>query len=274
MHINIINYEMALGMDGILSKYAREMERALSDLGHEVSVTGNPVEADIHHHINYASYVPFGKDTTMITHITGDMGTEKDKVKKIKDSLKTSVGICFSQAMKDKLVKAGCPEEKLKVVLPARDDLEVRPRIIACVYNIYPDGRKCEKSFIDLVKTLDKSKFVFNIMGKGWEPVLEKCKGLQVSYIPEFRADLYQDILNTADYLLYTGQEDALAQSIIDAKYCLLKVIAPPQDDLEVIEYTNQKELNSIFADMIYSPVKDWNWESYAKSHLKIWKKL
>ena len=278
LKINIVNYEQGLGINAILTKYAKNMERALVDLGHEVEVTDKPVKADIHHHINYASYIPSsGKDTTMITHITGDMQTEKEKIEKIKSSLKTSTGICFSKGMKDKLVKAGCDSKKLEVVLPAHDDLDIRPRIVCLAYNIYPDGRKREEMFTKLIYSLpDQQKFAFRIMGKGWMNVLEELvkEKLQVQLVKEFSGEFYRELLNTSDYLLYTGGEDALPQSIIDAKYANMRIIAPPQEDIEVdFPFNNQKELNAIFAKIAENPVKDWTWTNYAKAHLKIWQK-
>jgi len=279
LQVNLVNYEQAIGIDGILTKYAKEMERALIDLDYDVTVSSKPVKADINHHINYFSYKPSGgKDTTMITHITGDMYTEKDKVEKIKSSLKTSTGICFSKGMKDKLVKAGCPEKKLEVVLPAHDELDVRPRIVAIATNVYPDGRKREDMFTKLVHSLkDQKKYTFRIMGKGWMPVLDPLvkEGVQVQYVNEFSGDFYRELLNTSDYLLYTGGEDALAQCLIDAKYANVKLIAPPQEDLKVeLPFKNQKELNQIFENIIDNEMKDWTWDNYVKNHIKIWEKM
>jgi hypothetical protein len=280
MKINILNYEEKLGIDGILTKYAREMQRALQDLGHDVTVYyEQDRDADINHHINYISYKPsFTADTTMITHITGDKNkSEKEKVNLIKKQCETAVGICFSQDMKDKLVKAGCPEDKLEVVLPAHDGRKRRPRIIAIATKLYADGRKREQMFTDLFKTIDPEKFTFRIMGDGWKKVLEPLvkKGLRVQWIKDFREDFYGELLSTSDYLLYTGDEDALAQSIIDAKQAGLRIIAPPQKDLEVeLPFNNQAELNKIFANIAVNPVEDWTWENYVKKHLKIWKTL
>jgi hypothetical protein len=216
----------------------------------------------------------------MITHITGDMYTEKEKIKRIKETLKTSTGICFSKGMKEKLVKAGCAKDKLEVVLPARDELDIRPRVITMAYNIYPDGRKCEDTFTKLVKSLKhQNEYTFRIMGKGWEKVLEPLTKIKpvprFQWAEDFSGDFYHELLNTSDYLLYTGKEDALAQSIIDAKNAHVRIIAPPQEDIEVdLPFNNQKELNKIFEDMIDNPVESWTWENYVKKHIKIWERI
>ena len=276
MKITLINYEKSFGIDAILSKYARMMERELIDLGHDVEISDKPQKADINHHINYISYIHSGGiDTTMVTHLTGDKNqTEKQKIDLVKKQLKTSVGICMNNEMKEKLVKAGCPKEKLEVVYQAHDSLPRRPRIIAICTNLYADGRKREDMFVKLFKSLNKKDFIFRIMGKGWKPILEKLK-VPAQGTETFMKDMYMQYLNTSDYLLYLGDEDSLAQSLIDAKQMGLRIIAPPRKEFEVeYPFNNQKELNEIFRKMTDNPVKDWTWENYTKQHEKIWKKL
>lgn len=279
MKIHIVNYEQNFGMDAILSKYARMMERELIDLGHDVTVSGKPEKADVNHHINFISYVPSGGfDTTMITHISGDKNqTEKEKIELVKKQLKTSTGICMNEEIKQKLVKAGCDEKKLFVSGHAHDSLQRRPAIISVVSNVYLDGRKKEEMFTKLVKSLpDQSMYIFRIMGTGWMPVLDPLRktGIQVQWSDKFTLDLYQQFLCTSDYLLYTGDEDSLAQSVIDAKNAGLRIIARPRKEL-TIEYpfTCQADLNGIFANMMKNEVADWTWENYVKNHLKVWGK-
>jgi hypothetical protein len=280
MKIALINYEQNLGMDAILSKYARMLERELIDLGHDAFITGEPVEADINHHINYISYKPSGGiDTTMITHLTGDLShSEKEKIKMCKEQSKTAFGICMNKEIMEKLIKNGIPKEKLSYVLHAHDGMERRPRLIAMIYNVYPDGRQREDMFVKLVNSLkDKSDYAFQIMGKGWKPILDSLlkKGLQVNYMDNFYGDLYQQMLMTSDYLLFTGDEDSLAQSIVDATNAGLRVIAPPQNGLKVeYPFSNQQELNQIFKDINSNPVRDWTWENYTKQHETLWNRL
>ena len=179
MRINIVNYEQNLGIDAILSKYARMMERELIDLDYEVTVSGKPEKADWNHHINFISYIPSGgKDTIMITHITGDKNhTEAEKIEMVKKQSKTAIGICMNKGIKDKLVKAGVPEDRLEVALHAHDGNPRRPKIIAICSNVYPDGRKREEMFYKLCLSLKNKKgFIFRIMGNGWMPLLEKLR--------------------------------------------------------------------------------------------------
>lgn len=279
LHVHLVNYEQNYGIDAILSKYARMMERELIDLGHEVTISGKPEKADVNHHINFISYTPSGgKDTTMITHVSGDKSlTEKEKIAMVKEQLKTSHGICMNEVIKEKLVKAGCDPKKLSVSGHAHDSIPRRPTLIAILTNLYPDGRKREKYFTDLIKSIENKDFIFRIMGKGWMSVLDplRKKKIQVQWTDKFMADLYQQLLCTSDYLLYMGDEDSLAQSVIDAKQAGLRIIAPPQKELEVeYPFRNQAELNAIFKRMTENPVKDWTWENYTKNHLKVWEKL
>jgi hypothetical protein len=279
MHIHLVNYEQNYGIDAILTKYTRMLERELLDLGHEVTVSGKPEKADVNHHINFISYVPSGGfDTTMITHVSGDKNmTEKEKIELVKKQEKTAIGICMNEEIKEKLVKAGCDETRLFVSGHAHDSIQRRPIIVALCYNLYPDGRKREEMFTALVKQLpDKSKFIFRIMGKDWMRVLEplRKKGIQVQWTDKFLADLYQQFLCTSDYLLYTGDEDSLAQSVIDAKQAGLRVIAQPRKELTVdIPFVTQKDLNRIFEQMTENEVKDWNWTNFAKAHERVWSK-
>lgn len=280
MKIALINYEMAYGLDAILSKYTRMLERELIDMGHEVVVSDKPVKGFINHHINFIAYdgKREGKNTTMITHLTGDKNrTEAQKIAIVKEQEKTAHGICLTSKMKEKLVKAGCDEKKLSVILPAHDSLPRRPRIIAIITNVYPDGRKREDMFVKMFRSLkDKKAFIFRIMGEGWKPVLEPLKRtIQVSGWDKFMVEPYLQILSTSDYLLYTGDEDSLAQSVIDATQAGLKVIAPPQEDIAVeYPFRNQEELNAIFKKLQENPVKEWTWENYAKAHCKVWETL
>jgi hypothetical protein len=278
--IHIVNYEEGRVENGILTKHARAMERELQDLDYEVTVSNKPdPKADINHHINYIAAQPCPTlNTCMVTHFTSDMYKLKDKLDKMRKFLINGVGICFSQAIKDYLIKQGMPEKKLEVVLPAHDGMIRRPRIIALAFKVYPDGRKREEMFYKMFLSLkDKKKFIFRIIGAGWKPLLEKlsAKGIQVQWTDQFNMDLYEQVLNSSDYLLYTGGEDAIAQCIVDAKNAGLRIIAPPQTDVEVdIPWQTQEELNKIFQDMEINPVEKWTWENYTKNHIKIWENM
>lgn len=278
--INLVNYEEGIVENGILTKYARMMEKELRDLDYFVTVKSTPDKnADINHHINYISAKPCKtKNTTMVTHFTSDMYELPEKLLRIRKFLVNGTGICFSKGVKNYLVKQGMPEDKLEVVLPAHDGMKRRPRLIAIAFKIYPDKRKREDMFEKMFLSLkDPKKFIFRIVGPGWRPMLDRLskKGLQVQWTDKFNMDLYEQLLNTSDYILYTGGEDAVAQCIVDAKNAGLRIIAPPQEDVEVeYPFVTQEKLNKIFQEMEVNPVEDWTWEKYTKDHIKIWETL
>ena len=273
--IHIVNYEQALGIDGILTKYAKEIHRNLLDLGYVATISESPAKkADVNHHLNYESYIPSGtKDTVMITHLDS-----KRKIEKVAEALKTAHGICFNPAVMKKLTALGMPENKLSYIYHAHDSIPRRPRIIAMAYKIYPDGRKREDMFYKMFLTIkDKEKFAFRIIGEGWKPLLDKMvkKGAKLQWVETFYDEFYRQLLATSDYLLYTGGEETLAQSLLDAKNAGLRIIAPPHEELHVdIQFTNQEELNHIFKKLEENPVVDRTWEDYVSQLLKIWKKL
>lgn len=284
MNINIVNYESGYGINGILTKYAEKMHETLKRMGVSVTTSSSPDHrADINHHINYLAYRPQpGLNTLMVTHFTGDQGLkDHQKVAILEENLKTSFGVCFSQTILDFLVKEGLDKNKLGIVLPAHDSLKRRPFIIAVLTKAYPDGRKREKMLLELSKVIDKEKFAFRIMGHGWRDIVEEmyANGFnQIEYFEDFGSVVYKHILDSSDYLLYTGAEDEGAISILDAKQAGLRIIAPlsgfhNEIGVEYPFYT-QEELNKVFEKLSINPVESWTWEKYCKDHLDIWEKL
>ncbi len=272
MRIHLVNYEEALGYNGILSKYAYAMMRGLAEMGHEVSVSAKPMTGvDINHHINYQSYVhkPGTRNSLQITHITDDA-----KLESVTNGMKTAdVGICFSKETEKQLKGIG----KLYTVLPAHDMLKQRPLVISILTNVYPNGCKREKMFIELLKTLDPEKFVFLIMGKDWANTLDRCKpGFAMEYTTEFVPEQYDRILKMSDYSLYFGKDEG-SMGILDATYARIRTIAPNggfHKDLNITHpFDTQEELNQVFVDILKTPADDLTWSNYCKEHVKIWKK-
>lgn len=276
MNINIINYEEALGYDGILSKYANAMRFELQRLGHTVTILGRPIKkADINHHINYESYVYLSgtRNTLMVTHIT-----DEKKLETLKKGMRTAdIGICFSHETEEDLKKKNIL--KLTTVLPAHDSIERRPRMIAIVTNVYPSGCKREKMFVNLLNHIDKKKYVFMIMGTGWERTLDSVVGTGFvgQYHPKFEHETYQKILQLADYFLYFGKDEG-AMSILDATYAGIKCIAPNigfHKELNIAyPFDTQDDLENVFKKLEENPADEMTWENYCKQHIKIWEKL
>lgn len=282
MKINIVNYELELNVkDGILSKYARKMSDELSKLGHEVSITYSPDQhSDVQHHINNIPYRQgHGINTLMVTHF---LDGQYDRLRILEKGLETAdMGICFSKDMVNRLVKEGINKKKLTYILPAHDSQKRRPKVIAILTKCYSDGRKREWMLTELAKTLDKDKFAFRIMGFGWRNIVEdmiRDGWTNIEYFEEFDYEIHKMILDSSDFLLYMGNEDEGAMSVLDAANAGLPVIAPLQGFHHEIgiehPFETQEELNAIFKKLAENKVEDWTWERYAKEHLKIWNKL
>jgi hypothetical protein len=272
MRINIVNYEQGR-FDGILSKYARKMEEGLKKLGHKVAISRTPSgKADVTHHINYESYVPTEKtiNTLMVTHINTDA-----KMTNLQVGMKTAdMGICFSEDTQKYLERGGF--SKLTTVLPAHDSIPKRPRIVSILTNVYPNGCKREEMLNELLKHIDKTKFVFFIMGKDWEKHLESwmATDFQAQYFKEFMPEDYKKILDLSDYCLYFGKDEG-SMGILDAKNAGVKCIAPDggfHADMGIeYPFDTQEELNKIFDNLSENPVEDWTWDNYVKQHETIW---
>lgn len=274
MNIHIVNYEIGVKRNGILTRYADRMVNGLIRLGHDVTVSEKPEQADINHHINYQSYQTHkGVNTTMVTHID-----TQEKLDKMKEVAKEAHGVCFSKDTLDQLVKAGVTKKNLSVIHPAAT-VTRRPRIIAILTQLYPDGRKRERMLLDLMKHTDREQFVWNIVGTGWEPILAEAEqyGHKVMHIPDYTPEVGQSILNNADYLLYLGEDEG-AVSVLDATMAGVRTIAPPvgfHKELGIDHpFRTQKELNAVFDTISENRVKEWTWEKYVTEHVKLWEKL
>lgn len=277
LDVHIVNYEEGFN-NGILSKFAKKLfEEAGKTKDIFVTMGNKPREdVDINHHVNYLPYKPNKtKNTLMVTHIW-----EGYKLDSLKKSMETAdYGICMSQDMQEQLVKWGLDKKKLPIILPAHDGLTRRHQIVAIVSNVYPDGCKREEMFTELVKTLDKNEWAFRIMGSGWEEILVPlvAEGLQVDYFPEFNYEIHKQLLDSADYSLYFGNDEG-SMGILDSKQAGLKLIATNQGFHKEIgidyPFETQDELNAIFTRLNTNPVKDWTWRKYADEHIKLWRKL
>lgn len=282
LKINLVNYEQALGVkDGILTKFAQKMHEELQKLGHASKISSEPsADADINHHINFLPYKKgSGVNTLMVTHF---LDSQYQRLNVLNAALKTAdMGICFSQDMVNRFKGKITNHEKLTYILPAHDGLKRRPLVIAILTKVYDDGRKREGMVYELSKVIDKEKFAFRIMGEGWRPTIQKMidDGYeQIEYFEEFDYNIHKSILDSSDYLLYTGDEDEGAMSVLDAVNAGLKTIAPVQGfhhDIGIdYPFNTQEELNSVFAKLAENRVADWTWEKYTKEHLNLWLKL
>jgi glycosyltransferase involved in cell wall biosynthesis len=282
MHINIVKYESDKNVkDGILTKFANKMYEELTKLGMSSKISDSPdPNAHINHHIHYTHYKTGGGgvNTLMVTHF---LDGQYQKIDILKDALKTAdMGICFSEHGMARFIANGVPKERLTYILPAHDGMKRRPRVVAILTSIYGDGRKRESMITELFKVIDKEKFQFRIMGSGWQDIIDELvlKGYNnITYFENFDRNLSNTILDSSDYLLYTGEDEG-AISVLEAANAGVKTIATLQGyHYEIcIDYpfSTQDDLNKIFKKLEENKVEGWTWEKYTKEHLKLWQTL
>lgn len=279
MKIQIVNYEMGSN-NGILSKYSNKLNEELKKLGQDSRVFNVPSrDVTVNYHINYLPYKhensPDTINALMITHIF-----ENYKLSAIRKGMETAdIGICMSSETMEKLIDWGIPKEKLTTILPAHDGHVRRHQIVSILTNVYPDGCKREEMFTELVKTLDKNKWAFRIMGSGWHDILVPlvADGLQVDYFAEFNYDIHKQILESSDYSLYFGKDEG-SMGILDSANAGVKTITTNQGfhkDIGIdYPFDTQQELNDIFAKLSVNKVEDWTWKNYAINHLKLFESI
>ncbi|WP_026650991.1 hypothetical protein [Butyrivibrio proteoclasticus] len=271
----------------IFRKFAIKMEEELKKLGVNVKISEDVDEnADINHHIPFATHKARPNDTLMITHVD----TSK-KVAMIRKQLKTAgMGICMSKYTMNMLVSYGIPRDKLCYVNPAHDHL-IKPHkyVIGITHKCHDkdDLRKRATAILDVLEGVDPDYFEFKIMGAGWEQVAEEMrkKGFGVELFPDFDLEKYTDLMSKIDYFMYMGFDEG-TMGFQDALYAGAGTIVTPQGyHLEMgvdIDYPCEtiEEFRAAFLDlqnkrkMRRNAVENQTWEEYTKKHLTIWKYL
>ena len=152
--------------------------------------------------------------------------------------------------------------------------------MIAITTRVYPDGCKREGMFKELCKVIDKDKFGFRIMGRGWKDIVQEVGAAgftNIEYFEEFDSTIYKHILDSSDYYLYFGLDEG-SMGTLDAIQCGLKIITTPQGFHKQLPidhpFETQEELNEIFKKLEENPVEGLTWENYCNQHIKIWEDL
>lgn len=282
MKVRIVCYEDVNGW--ILGKFALKLreELLLLSIDAEIACTPDPA-ADINHHIIYIDFdgKRTTRDTVMVTHIDADW-----KFRKLKQQTEQgAVGICMSSDTMEKLVSAGISKERLCYVNPAHDGIFApQPLTIGITTRIYPDGRKREFLLTHLARRLDPGDFAFQIMGEGWEDVVEELtrRGFSVQYSALFDRDAYQRMIPALDYYLYLGCDEG-SMGFVDALAAGVPTIATPQGfhvDAAgglVHPFESEDDLYSVFTriaaqrHLLTDSVARWTWQDYARKHADIW---
>lgn len=283
MKINLVCYENP--NEWILGKFALKMSENLKAIGVNVNISYSPErEADINHHIIYASYngISSGTDTLMITHIDS-----LAKSMLLKKQLNVAdLGICMSDETMWNLVNYGIDKKKLCYVNPAYDDVfYLKPLKIGIASRVYKDGRKREIFLKKFSEDLSSSDYSFSIMGAGWDEYVDilRKKGFTVEYYNEFNYEKYVEFIYSLDYYLYTGLDEG-QMGVVDAIAAGKKVIAPligyhidAGEKGLTYSFKEYDELLQILVGISKErkqrsgAISSWNWYEYTLKHLEIW---
>jgi hypothetical protein len=273
-----------------VSRIDFELYTALQNFeGIEVELSAFPVSGfDVVHHFIYtmATSTDAAVTTAMITHV--DSLQKMNKVGALIDSGVS--GICMSTHTKTFLEAQlqFSTIDKLFVVPPVPMIKDVRRKIrLAYVSNSYSDGRKREELLVGALRYLDSDWVRIDLMGTGLQVLADKIEtaGLQVHLTDGFSSHQYQEIMETADYLLYLGLDEG-AISILDACAAGVEVITTDQGFHRTLAskrthfIDSDEGLNSFLKQKIderksqSETARLDEWPGYAERHIRIWKQL
>ena len=290
MRINIVNLDKD---NWILTKFARKLHYNLNRAGHTVFISKKAKKnVDINHYIiflfqkeNKESYFLNTINTTMLTHVNDNF--RYNKIRKISKFM--NAGIAMSKDHANFIKSKALGLKKIFYILPPNDnDLKLKKINLGFFSNLYSDGRKNQKFFIESVKKISPELIKLSIIGKGWKELVSELKtvGYEINYQRFFFRTRYISILKDIDYLIYLGNDEG-SMSFLDALQLGIKTIMIPQGfqkDLEkFITFKIDKNLKNF--PLILKKITDekkkfldirrkLTWERYTQEHIKIWKTL
>ena len=290
MRINIVNLDKD---NWILTKFARKLHYNLKRSGHVVfSSKKAKKDVDVNHYIiflfqkeNKESYFMNTINTTMLTHVNDNF--RYNKIRKISNFM--NAGIAMSKDHANFIKSKALGLKKIFYVLPPNDnDLKLKKINLGFFTNLYRDGRKNQKFFIESVKKISPELIKLSIIGKGWKELVGELKaaGYEISYQRFFFRSRYISTLKDIDYLIYLGNDEG-SMSFLDALQLGIKTIMIPQGfqkDLEkFITFKIDKNLKN-FPSILKKITDEKNkfleirekltWENYTQEHVKIWESL
>ena len=290
LRVLLVDHERAVGISGIVSQIALNLQRALSefecveaDLGTRPS-TGY----DVIHHFIYTMAAPTTAPatTTMITHVDS-----QSKMVKIKSLLSSEVSaICMSQHTREFINSelGNLFSDNLHCVSPIPMIGDIKRKIrLAYVSNSYSDGRKRENVLIEFLTRVDPEWMQVSLMGFGLDDIHKELleNFIESDYTNYFDIAKYHELLKSADYFIYLGLDEG-AISILDAVAAGVKVITTNQGfhreirnsrvnfvetaedfckimDLEISEKKSQRHVS-----------RYGQWNEFASQHIQIWRSI
>lgn len=276
----------------ILEKFAVRLAEHLGAFGVDADISDAPSPAaDLNHWLLYLYYDGrrVTPTTALITHI--DRFAKQRLLNKALETL--DAGICLSRETVETLARRGAPREKLCYVTPGHDGLVASKRIvIGMTSRAYGDGRKREWMLVELARAMRLDRFHFEIIGDGWEPIIQELQaaGATVRHSPG-TGDYQQDYaftlerIATFDYYMYTGLDEG-SMGFLDALAAGVPTIVTPQGfHLDVPggithPFTEVTELVAVFTAISNETsaradsVRGLTWARYAERHALVWRAL
>ena len=136
--------------------------------------------------------------------------------------------VCMSETGRRELKDLGV-NTPTTTIHPAVQGFYPRKRNILIIGSEQPNGRKRSWLLLELAWKYDLTPYHFNIIGTGWDDVVEKLKnlGVSVTYHPTVDHDALQTAYQTSDALLVTGLREGGPLPILEALASGLPVISP-----------------------------------------------
>lgn len=130
--------------------------------------------------------------------------------------------------------------KKSSVVMPSSNrSTGVNRRLHFGVFTkVYEDGRKNESWIRDFILEFNKESILVSIIGDGWDSVVQELRDFDydIEHRIEFNGIEYETILNSCDFVLYSGWDEG-AISVLDAACFGKQILATYQGFHRDLEY-------------------------------------
>lgn len=288
LRVNIVCYQKD---SWILRRISEKLSIHLSQLGVENCISDEPLDGySVHHHIPYTltpSTLRAPVNTVLVTHIDS-----KSKLAKSRNLVRAGFHLIAMSKQTAEMIRpwpisgAGGADHVRTFLLPSL--IERKPRIkIGVFFRTYSDGRKREKTLLEICKKLGGENLIFMIMGSGWSVIVNHLRalGAEVRHTSEFERRKYLDWIDRCDFVLLLGRDEG-AVAFLDGLASGKRVIAPAVgyhlDYLHpnIVLASNSEEIAAALrpeielATRAYGLVGNAQWPLYANAHLALWQEI
>jgi hypothetical protein len=238
-NLNIVDYED--GDSWILSAIARRLHEGMLALGVDCHLSPKPEDGFTHcYHIHYWYVRSVNINIKNFSYVTHIDSLPKLQLILAQNKELNIQGICLSSETSRRLNEFSGSQRFTYINPPALTDPVEKKIAVMIAFRLYSDGRKKVEVIEGFVEKFSgKYNIKFYVIGAGWESHVEKwlSLGVDVEYTPNWNRSVYNNLLNIADLLLYTGFDEG-AISVLDAIAAGKTVLATGQGfHLDVLSY-------------------------------------